>query len=57
MRNDRFVRTYGCAVETEKSGAERGKYQHPELYGLPKEMGVNYHPEPERPERPQPPTE
>ena len=65
VRNDRFVRTYGCAVETEKAETERGKYQHPELYGLPKEMGMNYRPEPERaepdratPERPsQPPTE
>ena len=57
VRNDLFVRTYGCAVETEKSVAERGKYQHPELYGLPKEMGVNYRPEPEHSERAQAPTE
>ena len=45
VRNDLWVRTYGAPVETEKQGRERGLYQHPELYGMPKEMGMNYRPE------------
>ncbi len=32
-RNDRFVKVYGAPIETRKSKAERGTYQHPELYG------------------------
>jgi hypothetical protein len=42
VRNDRFLRTYGAPVEVEKGMAERGKYQHPELYGQPPEMGMNH---------------
>ncbi len=49
VRNDLWVRTYGAPVQLEKQGAERGKYQHPELYGMPAEMGINYHPEMNRP--------
>ena len=45
LRNDLWVRTYGTPVQCEKQGSERGKYQHPELYGMPNEMGINYHPE------------
>lgn len=48
VQNDRFVREYGAPVETEKSKYERGKYQHPELYGMPKEMGMNYRPDTSR---------
>lgn len=40
VRNDRWVRAYGAPVETDKPAAERGKYQHPELYGQPAELGV-----------------
>ena len=40
VRNDLWVKTYGAPVEVEKQGEERGKYQHPELYGQPKEMGM-----------------
>jgi hypothetical protein len=29
-------------VEVEKQGREKGTYQHPELYGLSAEMGMNY---------------
>jgi hypothetical protein len=35
------MRLHGAPVEREKSGAERGKYQHPEYYGLPPEMGMD----------------
>ena len=45
VRNDLWVRTYGAPVQVEKQGLERGKYQHPELYGMPEEMGINYRPE------------
>jgi hypothetical protein len=45
VRNDLWVRTNGAPVEVEKQGLERGKYQHPELYGMPKEMGMNNQPE------------
>lgn len=40
VRNDAWVRAYGAPVEQEKVGAERGTYQHPELYGQPVEKGV-----------------
>jgi hypothetical protein len=42
VRNDRWMRAHGAPVEVEKLGAERGTYQHPELYGKPKEMGLDY---------------
>jgi hypothetical protein len=47
IRNDLWVQRYGAPVETDKTDEERGKYQRPELYGQPKEMGIWYHPEPE----------
>jgi len=54
VRNDRWVQQRGAPVEIEKQGLERGTYQHPELYGQPKEMGMDYRPEVERPERERP---
>ena len=48
VRNDLWVRAYGAPVEEDKPQAERGKYQHPELYGQPAEKGINYHPEARR---------
>jgi hypothetical protein len=45
-RNDLYVRKYGAPVEVQKNEFERGKYQHPELYGKPKEMALNYRPAP-----------
>lgn len=42
VRNDAFVRQYGAPVVVEKSSAERGRYQHPELYGAPVQRGVTY---------------
>jgi hypothetical protein len=50
-RNDRWVQQRGAPVEVEKEGLESGTYQHPELYGQPPEMGMNYHAAPERPSR------
>jgi hypothetical protein len=41
----------GASVEVEKEGREKGKYQHPELYGAPPEMGMNYQPEPKKPRK------
>ncbi len=43
VRNDLRMRLHGAPVEREKSGLERGKYQHPEYYGLPSEMGMDDH--------------
>jgi len=58
LRNDRWVQQRGAPVEVEKEGLEKGTYQHPELYGQPPEMGMNYDAERERQwhERPSPPT-
>ena len=43
-RNDKYVRNRKPQDVVEKQGPERGKYQHPELYGLPPERGM-YSPE------------
>ena len=40
IRNDRWVRMYGCPVEEAKTDSQRGKYLAPEAYGLPLEMGI-----------------
>jgi hypothetical protein len=40
VRNDAFVRTYGAPVEVEKPEREKGRYQHPELYGAPESQGI-----------------
>jgi hypothetical protein len=55
VRNDRWVQQRGAPVEVEKEGLEKGTYQHPELYGQPLEMGMNYHTERERPSPAAPP--
>ncbi len=41
-RNDAWVQAHPPKVEYAKEGLERGKYQHPELYGMPKQMGMDY---------------
>ncbi len=41
-RNDLRLRSHGAPIEREKTGPERGKYQHPEYYGLPPERGIDY---------------
>jgi hypothetical protein len=35
IRNDRFVQRYGAAAEVQKTPEQRGRYLHPELFGLP----------------------
>ncbi len=41
LRNDLRVRLHGAPVEREKVDLERGKYQHPEYYGRPADMGMD----------------
>lgn len=43
VRNDLWMKSRAASAEIEKTGSERGKYQHPELYGQPPEKGMNYH--------------
>jgi len=43
-RNDRHVQKRRPIDVIEKQGAERGKYQHPELYGQGPEKGMNFEP-------------
>jgi hypothetical protein len=43
VRNDLWARSRGTPVEIEKPEQERGTYQHPELYGLAPERGMQYH--------------
>lgn len=40
-RNDLWIRKYGAPTEVDKQPSEKGLYQHPELYGLGKEHGIN----------------
>jgi hypothetical protein len=49
IRNDRWVQEYGYQTEQEKPKEYQGKYLNPELYGQPKERGIFYRPESERP--------
>jgi len=44
-RNDAFVRSYGAAVEQEKSQEHHGKYLNPALYGMPGEFAIHRVPE------------
>ncbi len=39
-RNDRFMQEHGAPTELDKPEYDRGYYQHPELYGLPKERSI-----------------
>lgn len=42
LRNDKWVQKNPPKTEVDKEGSEKGTYQHPELYGMPAEMGTNY---------------
>jgi len=44
VRNDRWIQQHGAPVEVEKSGAEKGTYQHPDLYGRPATEGIGFRP-------------
>lgn len=39
VRNDPWLQQRGAPVEQDKDEAERGTYQHPELYGMPADQG------------------
>ncbi len=45
VRQDRFAQENRIAVEVPKTGHEIGRYAHPEAYGLPTTMSVEYVPE------------
>ncbi len=49
IRNDRWVQKYGYRTVQEKEDEIKGKYLNPELYGMPKEYGIHYRPDVERP--------
>ena len=50
IRQDAYAEAYRNKVEEDKPEAERSFYQFPELYGQPKEKGINYaHRPPEAP--------
>ncbi len=40
IRHDPWAERNRIRVEVEKTGAERGRYVHPEVYGEPRELGV-----------------
>lgn len=46
VRNDPHMQRNKRAVVEEKAPSERGKYQRPELYGQPPEMGIDFEREP-----------
>lgn len=43
LRNDLRMRLHGAPVQRDKTGPERGKYQHPGYYGQPAELGMDFH--------------
>jgi hypothetical protein len=47
IRQDAYAKAHRIQVEEEKPQAEKGFYLHPELYGQPKEKGIEWahHPE------------
>ena len=42
IRQDPYAEKNRLPVEEEKPANERGKYLHPDVYNLPKTMGINY---------------
>lgn len=44
IRKDPYAEEHRVKPVVDKEGKEKGKYLHPELYGQPKEMQVNYEP-------------
>jgi len=50
VRSDPYIEHYGAPVEVEKPAAERGTYLHPELYGQPEELGLDYRLTPPQPD-------
>jgi hypothetical protein len=42
VRQDAYAKAHPLQVEVDKPGSERGYYIHPELYGQPKEKGIDW---------------
>lgn len=51
-RQDAWAQQHRIPVEETKSGEQKGKYYHPELFGAPKEQGIYYRPAPASPHTP-----
>jgi hypothetical protein len=49
VRHDPYARAHGLEVEVAKPADERGKYMHPDAYGMPETAGVDYRPNEQRP--------
>lgn len=43
IRKDPYAEKYRVVVEEEKTGNERGKYLHPEVYNMPPDRGIGFH--------------
>ncbi len=50
VRNDKFAQAHPVIPEEEKPAEDKGKYLHPELYGLPASEGINPPPTVEAPD-------
>ena len=48
IRQDAYARGHRIRVEEEKPLAERGLYLHPEVFGQPKEKGIEWAHRPEQ---------
>ncbi len=42
IRHDPYANVHRIQVEVDKPATERGKYLHPDAYGLPRETGIGY---------------
>jgi hypothetical protein len=42
VRQDAYIKAHPMVVEQDKPAYERGLYQHPELFGQPKEKGLEW---------------
>jgi hypothetical protein len=42
IRQDPYANTHRIQVEVDKAASERGRYLHPDAYGLPREEGIGY---------------
>jgi hypothetical protein len=42
VRQDAYAKAHPLEVEVDKPESERGYYIHPELYGQPKEKGIEW---------------
>jgi hypothetical protein len=51
-RQDAWAQQHRIPVEEVKSGEQKGKYYHPELFGAPKGQGIHYRPVPATPHAP-----